>query len=250
MRPRLGGAERTTPRRTTNQSSSLQCGRAWGARRGRYHDRRCMRRHCFNAAAPGGRGEGAVPRRRRKALGASMRPRLGGAERTRVVPGGSKDHLLQCGRAWGARRGWPRCWMESRWDALQCGRAWGARRGRVPGVPVPHRRDRFNAAAPGGRGEAGPEPARAAGSARFNAAAPGGRGEVRRRGRRPLIWWASMRPRLGGAERLGEGSERTGGERFNAAAPGGRGEGHGRALGGPCRGGFNAAAPGGRGEGA
>jgi len=248
MRPRLGGAERGVEGYHGGPAHGLQCGRAWGARRGSRTPAQGSCTSRFNAAAPGGRGEGRGPRPRVRALPASMRPRLGGAERVwigwafrtlrqasmRPRLGGAErpprpgstltPRALQCGRAWGARRGPRPGASRSRWTPLQCGRAWGARRGHVA-FRLVDANDRFNAAAPGGRGEdtrIGQSPEK---HGRFNAAAPGGRGEDRAPGRSPtrlpgfnaaapggrgeaekaayLVWrfGASMRPRLGGAER-------------------------------------------------
>jgi len=156
---------------------SLQCGRAWGARRGPRHAERRTSLRRFNAAAPGGRGEVDITTEDVCAAIASMRPRLGGAEREPYRAAAERLWELQCGRAWGARRGpgW------SREDP---------------------RTTCFNAAAPGGRGEAGPAAGWRAGGTRFNAAAPGGRGEAACPGCLCRIdGTASMRPRLGGAER-------------------------------------------------
>jgi len=271
MRPRLGGAERRRSARATRTSRALQCGRAWGARRGRAAS--CTSPLCrsFNAAAPGGRGEApAAPHRRhrRSCFNAAAPGGRGEVPTPAATPRSSV--LLQCGRAWGARRGGARgrsgsCprgfnaaapggrgegeagqrpglrrvasmrprlggaerrgWALSIWtpSPLQCGRAWGARRGPSP----PRRTD----APPG-----------------FNAAAPGGRGEAKAAKELTGTLLASMRPRLGGAERTIRPSWTTTATGFNAAAPGGRGEAAELRGAGAPHAGFNAAAPGGRGE--
>ncbi len=248
MRPRLGGAERVKPDSGPVSGVLLQCGRAWGARRGGAGPSRSGRPRRFNAAAPGGRGEDrlllVVPTHHL----ASMRPRLGGAERPRRPRSLPERCWLQCGRAWGARRGRfalrgqrlrlasmrPRLGgaerlpnyveLERRMLASMRPRLGGAER-RLAGRVHLGVGSGFNAAAPGGRGEEVVMGSFGAWLRGFNAAAPGGRGEVQTAG--------------GGAP-----SDRG----FNAAAPGGRGEARPRIPGTMTRRRFNAAAPGGRGE--
>jgi len=274
MRPRLGGAERRIWATCAAAQAYLQCGRAWGARRGpRSFD--CLRPVLSLQC---GRAWGA-----RRGTTARGTVTVTVAFNVVVFGGCGEGHhgcssryqreALQCGRAWGARRGeQPRRRLPKK-VRLQCGRAWGARRGTgSPPGPIRcpcfnaaapggrgeartprstrHRAPRFNAAAPGGRGEAGCSTGTPPAAGSFNAAAPGGRGEA------AFIpasasWHVWLQcGRAWGARRgscLEAGATRTLG--FNAAAPGGRGEGRGPRHRSGRRPGFNAAAPGGRGEG-